>query len=71
MDGPRELLRRAARSRGGAPAAERAQAANERVRTAGERARPEPHRGSYAALMRSHDRVRARHLPVQGGDGSA
>ena len=66
MDNPSELLRRAARNRASAPARDEPQ-------PHGEPPRRElmPHHANYAALMRSHDRVRERHLPVQGGAGRA
>ena len=31
----------------------------------------QPHHANYTALMRSHDRMRTRHLPGQAGDGRA
>ena len=38
---------------------------------AGARSEFQPHHGAYSALMRSHDRMRTQHLPVQGGGNRA
>ena len=67
MDNPSDLLRRAARNRASAPARDEPQPRGEPT----PRAEYAPHHANYEALMRSHDRVRERHLPVQGGAGRA
>ena len=69
MDGPRGMLRRAAENRRTAPVRPAMPEAER------ESAEPRPqareHHGDYEALMRNHDRLRTRHLPVQGGQNRA
>lgn len=67
MEGPEELIRKASERRRNA--AYRPAAAREE--TSGQEAGPPPapvsRHSSYTALMRSHDRMRTRHIP-DGGD---
>ena len=63
MEGPRETLRRAAENR----RAQRNRSAREEPNAQARQAAPEPHHATYTALMHSHDRMRTRHLPEQGG----
>lgn len=66
MLGPRELLRRAAQNRSRPPRGP-ARAELPPSRTAA----VQPHHATYTALMHSHDRMRTRHLPGQGGEKRA
>ena len=66
MVGPKELLRRAAANRRRLPPHPAREA----------RPAPQPpalqsHHATYTALMHSHDRMRTRHLPGQGGEKRA
>ena len=65
MAGPRELLRRAAQNR------RRALPHPGKEERPAPRPALQPHHATYTALMHSHDRMRTRHLPGQGGEGRA
>lgn len=71
MDGPRGMLRRAAENRRTAPVRPAMPEAESRVSAEPPRPQAREHHGDYEALMRSHDRLRTRHLPVQGGQNRA
>ncbi len=71
MDGPRDLLRRAANSRRRASAAPEAAVPTATEPVALPRAAVHEGHATYTALMRSHDRLRTRHLPVQDGERRA
>ena len=61
MTGPRELLRKAAANR-----REGETRIEAREAPAPNRTEVQPHHANYTALMRSHDRMRTRHLPGNG-----
>ena len=71
MDGPRELLRRAANNRRRASAAPEAGVLAAAEPVAPPRMAMHEGHATYTALMRSHDRLRTRHLPVQDGETRA
>ena len=64
--GPRELVRRAAQNRREKPSLPAAGEANAPRAMA-----VQSHHATYTALMRSHDRMRTRHLSGQGGENRA
>ena len=65
MTGPRELRRRAAQNRRRLPPQ------TPRAEEPPRQTAAQSNHANYTALMHSHDRMRTRHLPGQGGQNRA